>query len=71
METRLFGASGGEFLSRWLTRDASLAVLVLSSRPPSPTVHYLQYGALDYLPKPLDLPGWRPRSNERCAAVPS
>jgi hypothetical protein len=33
VETPLFGASGGEFLSRSLTRDASLAVLVLRSRP--------------------------------------
>jgi putative two-component system response regulator len=57
VETRLFGASGGEFLSRSLTRDASLAVLVLSSRPDvTDAVHYLQYGALDYLPKPLDPP---------------
>ena len=57
-EARLFGAGGGEFLSRALTRDPNLAVLVLSSRPDvADAVRYLQYGAMDYLPSPLDLPG--------------
>lgn len=57
-EARLFGAGGGELLSKSLTRDPNLAVLVVSSRPDvTDAVHYLQYGALDYLPKPLDLPG--------------
>lgn len=57
-EARLFGAGGGELLSKSLTRDPNLAVLVLSSRPDvADAVHYLQYGALDYLAKPLDLPG--------------
>jgi putative nucleotidyltransferase with HDIG domain len=57
-EARLFGAGGGELLSKSLARDPHLAVLVLSSRPDvTDAVHYLQYGALDYLPKPLDLPG--------------
>jgi putative nucleotidyltransferase with HDIG domain len=56
-EARLFGAGAGELLSKSLTRDPNLAVLVLSSRPDvTDAVHYLQYGALDYLPKPLDLP---------------
>ena len=56
-EARLFGAGGGELLSKSLTRDPNLAVLVLSSRPDvADAVHYLQYGALDYLAKPLDLP---------------
>ncbi len=56
-EARLFGAGGGELLSSALTRDPNLAVLVLSSRPDvTDAVHYLQYGAMDYLPKPLDLP---------------
>jgi cyclic di-GMP phosphodiesterase len=56
-EARLFAAAGGELLSKSLTRDPNLAVLVLSSRPDvTDAVHYLQYGALDYLPKPLDLP---------------
>lgn len=57
-EARLFGAGGGELLSRSLARDPNLAVLVLSSRPDvADAVRYLQYGAMDYLPKPLDLPG--------------
>ena len=56
-ETRLFNAGGGELLSRALSRDSNLAVIVLSSRPDvSDAVQYLQYGALDYLAKPLDLP---------------
>ncbi|HJR17797.1 MAG TPA: HD domain-containing phosphohydrolase [Gemmatimonadales bacterium] len=56
-EARLFSAGSGELLSKALTRDADLAVLVLSSRPDvADAVHYLQYGALDYLAKPLDLP---------------
>ena len=55
-EARLFGAGGGELLSKALSRDPNLAILVLSSRPDvTDAVHYLQYGALDYLPKPLDL----------------
>jgi putative two-component system response regulator len=54
-EARLFGA-GGELLSRSLARDPDLAILVLSSRPDvADAVRYLQYGAMDYLPKPLDL----------------
>jgi len=57
-EARLFGARSGELLSRSLARDPNLAVLVLSSRPDAAdAVRYLQYGAMDYLPKPLDLPG--------------
>jgi putative two-component system response regulator len=57
VEARLFGGGEGDFLSRSLTREASLAVLVLSSCPDvTDAVNYLQYGALDYLPKPLDLP---------------
>ncbi len=57
-EARLFGAGGGELLSRALARDPNLAVLVLSSRPDvADAVRYLQYGAMDYLPTPLDLPG--------------
>jgi putative two-component system response regulator len=56
-EARLFGAGGGELLSKSLTRDPHLAVVVLSSRPDvMDAVHYLQYGAMDYLAKPLDLP---------------
>lgn len=57
-EARLFGSGAGELLSRSLTRDPNLAVIVLSSRPDvGDAVRYLQYGAMDYLPKPLDLPG--------------
>jgi len=57
-EARLFGAGGGELLSQALARDPTLAVLVVSSRPDvTDAVRYLQYGAMDYLPKPLDLPG--------------
>ncbi len=56
VEARLFGAGGGELLSNSLTRDPNLAVVVLSSRPDvTDAVRYLQYGAMDYLPKPLDL----------------
>jgi putative two-component system response regulator len=56
-EARLFGAKGGELLSRSLARDPNLAILVLSSRPDvADAVRYLQYGAMDYLPKPLELP---------------
>jgi putative two-component system response regulator len=56
-EARLFGSGGGELLSRALTRDPNLSVLVMSSRPDvADAVRYLQYGAMDYLPKPLDLP---------------
>ncbi|MGH7509175.1 MAG: HD domain-containing phosphohydrolase [Gemmatimonadales bacterium] len=56
-EARVFGTTGGELLSRSLTRDPHLAVLVLSSLPDvSDAVRYLQYGAMDYLAKPLDLP---------------
>jgi putative nucleotidyltransferase with HDIG domain len=56
-EARLFGAGGGELLSKSLTRDPNLAVVVLSSTPDvTDAVRYLQYGAMDYLPKPLDMP---------------
>src|SRR5919107_1609364 len=56
-EACLFSAAGGELLSKALARDFNLAIIVLSSRPDvSDAVHYLQYGALDYLSKPLDLP---------------
>jgi putative two-component system response regulator len=55
-EARLFGADGGELLSKSLARDPNLAVVVVSSRPDvTDAVRYLQYGALDYLPKPFDM----------------
>lgn len=57
-ESRVFGTGAGELLSRALSRDPNLAIVVLSSRPDvADAVRYLQYGAVDYLPKPLDLPG--------------
>ncbi|MGI8817853.1 MAG: response regulator, partial [Gemmatimonadales bacterium] len=57
-EARLFGSGAAELLSRALTRDPNLAVIVLSSRPDvGDAVRYLQYGAMDCLPKPVDLPG--------------
>lgn len=56
-ESRLFGPGDGDLLSRSLAREPHLAVLVLSSVPDvTDAVRYLQYGAMDYLPKPLDLP---------------
>ena len=56
-DSGLFGAGGGELVSKSLNRDPHLAVLVMSSKADvTDAVHYLQYGALDYLPKPLHLP---------------
>ena len=56
-EARLFSAAGGELISKALGQDSNLAIIVMSSRPDvSDAVHYLQYGAQDYLAKPLDLP---------------
>ena len=55
-DARLFGTPAGELLSRALERDPTLAILVSSSTPDiNEAVHYLQYGALDYLQKPIDL----------------
>jgi putative nucleotidyltransferase with HDIG domain len=55
-DARLFGTAAGELLSRSLERDPNLAIVVTSS-PASveDAVHYLQYGAMDYLRKPFDL----------------
>ena len=45
----------GELLSQALIRDPTLAVLVCSATATiEDAVHYLQYGALDYLSKPVD-----------------
>jgi putative two-component system response regulator len=56
-DARLFGTGNGELLSRSLERDPNLAILVLSARADvRDAVQYLQYGAFDYLAKPLDLP---------------
>jgi cyclic di-GMP phosphodiesterase len=53
---RLYGTGNGELLSRSLERDPNLAILVLSSQSDvRDAVQYLQYGASDYLSKPLDL----------------
>jgi putative two-component system response regulator len=55
-EARLFGTPGGELLSRSLERDPNLAILVSSSTGDvDDAVHYLQYGAMDYLRKPVNL----------------
>jgi putative nucleotidyltransferase with HDIG domain len=55
-DARLFGTGNGELLSRSLERDPNLAILVLSSQADvNDAVQYLQYGAMDYLAKPLDL----------------
>ncbi len=55
-DTKLFGTPAGELLSRALERDPNLAVLVSSANAEvNEAVHYLQYGAVDYLQKPMDL----------------
>jgi len=55
-DAKLFGTPAGELLARALQRDPNLAILVSSSTPDiNEAVHYLQYGALDYLQKPIDL----------------
>jgi putative two-component system response regulator len=54
-DARLFGTRSGELLSRALERDANLAVIVSSATATiQEAVHYVQYGAVDYLAKPLD-----------------
>ena len=55
-DSRLFGTRSGELLSRSLERDPNLAVLVSSPLATvDEAVHYLQYGAFDYVAKPIDL----------------
>jgi response regulator RpfG family c-di-GMP phosphodiesterase len=55
-DSSLFGTPNGELLSRSLARDPNLAILVSSSTGDlDDAVHYLQYGALGYLRKPIDL----------------
>ena len=52
----LFGTPSGELLSRSLVRDPNLAIVVTScSGDLEEAVHYLQYGALGFLKKPIDL----------------
>jgi putative two-component system response regulator len=56
-DSRLFATRHGELLSLSFKRDPALAAVVLSPIADiSDAVRYLQYGAMDYLPKPLDLP---------------
>jgi putative two-component system response regulator len=55
-DSRLFATRHGELLSLSFKRDPALAAVVLSPIADiSDAVRYLQYGAMDYLPKPLDL----------------
>lgn len=55
-DSKLVGTPARELLARALERDPNLAILVSSSTPDmNEAVHYLQYGALDYLQKPIDL----------------
>ena len=55
-DARLFGTPNGELLSRSLERDPNLAILVSSTTVDvEEAVRYLQYGAMDYLRKPIDL----------------
>jgi putative nucleotidyltransferase with HDIG domain len=55
-DSRLFATSHGELLSLSFKRDPALAAVVLSPIADiNDAVRYLQYGAMDYLPKPLDL----------------
>jgi putative two-component system response regulator len=56
VDTRLLSTGRGEMLSLSLKRNPDLAVLVLSAIPDvADAVRYLQYGAVDYLAKPLEL----------------
>jgi putative two-component system response regulator len=55
-DCRLLATDRGELLSLSLKRDPDLAALVLSAIPDvNDAVRYLQYGAVDYLAKPVDL----------------
>jgi putative two-component system response regulator len=55
-DSRLFATSNGELLSLSFKHDPHLATVVLSAiADVGDAVRYLQYGAMDYLPKPLDL----------------
>jgi putative two-component system response regulator len=55
-DSRLFATSSGELLTLSFKRDPHLAAVVLSAiADVGDAVRYLQYGAMDYLPKPLDL----------------
>jgi putative two-component system response regulator len=55
-DSRLFATSSGELLSLSFKRDPHLAAVVMSAiADVGDAVRYLQYGAMDYLAKPLDL----------------
>ena len=55
-DSRLFATNSGELLSLCFKRDPHLAAVVLSAiADVGDAVRYLQYGAMDYLPKPIDL----------------
>jgi putative two-component system response regulator len=55
-EARLFSTSSGELLTLSFKCNPQLAVIVLTAVPDvSDAVRYVQYGAMDYLAKPLDL----------------
>jgi putative nucleotidyltransferase with HDIG domain len=55
-DSRLFATRSGELLSLSFKRDPYLAAVVLSPIADiGDAVRYLQYGAMDYLPKPLEL----------------
>jgi putative two-component system response regulator len=55
-DSRLLATSSGELLSLSFKRDPHLAAVVLSAiADVGDAVRYLQYGAMDYLPKPLNL----------------
>jgi putative two-component system response regulator len=55
-DARLFGTRSGELLSRSLERDPNLGILVATAASTvEDAVHYLHYGAMDYLPKPIDM----------------
>ena len=55
-DSRLFATTSGELLSLSFKRDPHLATVVLSAiADVGDAVRYLQYGAMDYLPKPVDL----------------
>jgi putative two-component system response regulator len=55
-DSRLLSTGRGELLSLSLKHNPDLATLVLSAIPDvGDAVRYLQYGAVDYLPKPIDL----------------
>jgi len=54
-EDDVSGTPHGDLLSHALTRDPNLAILVSTAQGTvEEAVRYLQYGALDYLRKPLD-----------------